>query len=162
MKRKTSTTILLIIATLACFQPALHTSSAQDSASPKIARLLEESGYPYTKAANNVWSIPFRGKVLQNFQLVASVQQDILVLFVVVAEKKELRVTPELMQRMLKLNADLDRVKIGFDKDGDAFVRVDLSVRVLDIQEFKENIEQVAAAADELFTVLKPFTTATK
>ena len=162
MKRKISTLILLIIATLACFNPCLHTSSAQDSASPKIARLLEDSGYPYTKASNNVWSVPFQGKALPSFLLVASVQQDLLVLFVVVAEKKDFKVTPELMQRMLKLNGDLDRVKIGFDKEGDAFVRVDLSVRVLDSQEFKDNVEQVAAAADELFTAIKPFATLKK
>ena len=162
MKRKSLILTLLIIAAFACFHPGLHTSSAQDSSSPKIARLLEDSGYPYTKAANNVWSVPFLGKALPNFLLVASAQQDILVLFVVVAEKKDLKITPELMQKMLKLNGDLDRVKIGFDKDGDAFVRVDLSVRVLDSQELKENIEQVAAAADELFRAIKPFTISTK
>ena len=162
MKRKTSTLILLLVAALACFLPGPHTSYAQNTSSPKIARLLEDSGYPYTKASNNVWSLPFQGKALPKFLLVASTQQDILVLFVVVAEKKDFKVTPELMQKMLKLNGDLDRVKIGFDKDGDAFVRVDLSIRVLDSQELKENIEQVAAAADELFTAIKPFTTSTK
>ena len=158
MKRKSSTLVLLTIVTLACFNAGLHTSFAQDSPSTKIARLLEDSGYPYAKAADNVWSIPFKGKALPNFLLVASVEKDILVLFVVVAEKKDLKVTPELMQRMLKLNGDLDRVKIGFDKDGDAFVRVDLSVRVVDLQEFKENVDQVGAAADEVYTAIKPFT----
>ena len=158
MKRKSPALILLAIAALACFNPGLRTSFAQDSPLPKVARLLEESAYPYSKSANNVWSIPFQGKALPNFLLVASVEQDILVLFVVVAEKKDLKVTPEMMQRMLKLNGDLDRVKIGFDKDGDAFVRVDLSVRVLDVQEFKANVEQVAAAADEVYTAIKPFT----
>jgi hypothetical protein len=162
MKRIPLTLILLIIAVLACFHTCLHTSSAQNTSSPKIARLLEDSGYPYTKASNNVWSVPFQGKALPNFLLVASAQQDILVLFVVVAEKKDFKVTPELMHKMLKLNGDLDRVKIGFDKDGDAFVRVDLSIRVLDSQEFKENVEQVAAAADELYTAIKPFTISTK
>ncbi|HJQ69856.1 MAG TPA: YbjN domain-containing protein [Blastocatellia bacterium] len=162
MKRKTTALVLITLAALASSHTGLHTSYAQDSSASKVARLLEESSLGYSKASNNVWSVPFQGKALPNFLVVASVQQDILVLFVVVAEKKDIRVAPELMQKMLKMNADLDRVKIGFDKDGDAFVRIDLSIRVLDVQEFKANIEQVAAAADELFTAIKPFIKITK
>jgi hypothetical protein len=162
MIRKTSALILLFVAASACFHPGLNTSYAQNTSSAKIVRLLEDSGYPYTKASDNVWTVPFKGKALPNFRLIATTQQQILVLFVVVAEKKDFKVTPELMQKMLRLNGDLDRVKIGLDEDGDAYVRVDLSIRVLDIQELKENIEQVAAAADEVFTAIKPFTTLRK
>ncbi len=50
----------------------------------------------------------------------------------------------------MKFNHHVDRVKIGLDDDGDTFVRVDLSLRLLDAQEFKLNVEQVAAGADEL------------
>lgn len=123
---------------------------------------MDRSGYSYKKAADTVWAVPFEGKALSKFNVVASTEQDMLVVFVIVAEAKSLRVTPELMRTMLKLNGDLDRVKIGLDKDGDAFVRIDLSVRILDSQELKSNIEQVAAAADEVYTAIKPFITASK
>jgi hypothetical protein len=84
------------------------------------------------------------------------------VLFALVAEKKDLKLTPEAMAKMLRLNSDLDRVKIGVDDDGDAFVRIDASIRILDTDEFKALIEQTAAAADEVFAALKPFLAAPK
>jgi len=45
---------------------------------------------------------------------------------------------------------------VGIDKDGDVFVRVDLSIRVLDKDEMTVNVDQVAATADEVFKGLKP------
>lgn len=135
----------------------LSVAAQEKSASVKVAQLLEESGYAYTKASPTVWTVPYQGKVLSDFKVIASTQQDILVLFVIVAEKKDIRLTPELMQKLLKMNSDLDRVKIGIDGDGDGFVRIDLSLRVLDAEEFKMNIEQVAAAADEVYAAMKPF-----
>lgn len=161
-KRSLIATHLIFIFVTLCLHLAAQPATAQDKISAKIASLLENSGYPYTKAANSVWAVPFEGKVLPKFNVVASTEQDMLVLFVIVAEAKNLRVTPELMRTMLKLNGDLDRVKIGIDKDGDAFVRIDLSVRILDSQELKANIEQVAAAADELYKAIRPFISASK
>ena len=118
---------------------------------------MEASGYSYTKAADSVWAIAFEGKSLPKFNVIASTQEDVLVLFAIVAEKKNLRPAPEAMHKLLQLNSDLDRVKIGIDKDGDLFVRVDLSIRVLDTQELKENVEQVAAAADVVFSSMRPY-----
>jgi hypothetical protein len=163
MKNSSLTKAIFVPVLLLCLQAFPQPANAQDKSSPtRITQLLEESGYPYTKAADNVWSIPFQGKALSRFNVVASTEQNILVLFAVVAEKKRLRVTLEMMQKLLRLNTELDRVKIGIDNQGDAIVRVDLSIRVLDSQELKANIEQVAAAADEVFAAIKPFITIAK
>lgn len=121
-----------------------------------IARLLDQSEYAFTKASEGVWMIPFEGKELANFNVVVTTQQDVLVFFVIVAEKKDFNATPDVLGRLLKLNHDLDRVKIGIDGDGDAFTRVDLSIRRLDVEELKVNVEQVAAAADVVFGAIKP------
>ena len=67
-----------------------------------------------------------------------------------------------MMKKLLGLNEQLDRVKIGLDKEGDVFVRIDLSIRILDKQELKENLDQAAAAANDVFAALKPFLIATK
>ena len=163
MTNSSLTKAIFVPVLLLCLQAFPQPANAQDKSSPtRISQLLEESGYPYTKAADSVWTIPFEGKALFKFNVVVSTQQNILVLFAIVAEKKKLRVTPEMMQRLLRLNSELDRVKIGIDDQGDAFVRVDLSIRVLDSQELKANIEQVAAAADEVFAAIKPFITIAK
>lgn len=163
--RPIATTILIAIALCLQLQQALaHTAQAQARESPPalIARLLDQSGYTFTKAADGVWAVGFRGKAFSEFNVVVTSQQDLIVLFVIVAGKKEFNASPELMARLLKLNSDLDRVKIGIDEDGDAFVRIDLSARVLDLQEMKTNIEQAAAAADEAYGAIKPYLTAAK
>jgi hypothetical protein len=60
------------------------------------------------------------------------------------------------MQTLLRANSSFDRVKIGFDDDGDLVVRTDLSLRILDLQELKDNAEQVAAASNELYETIAP------
>lgn len=157
MKRNISA-LLLILTALACFQ----TSYAQTSPPNKVAGMLEESGYPYTKVADNVWTIPFEGKNLKKFDLIITTSPDILILLVVVAKKKDFTATPALMRTMLNLNDEFDRVKVGLDQDGNAFARIDVSIRVLDKQELKDNLDQASAAADGLFIAIKPFTKKTK
>lgn len=159
MKHTRSIVALLALTFTLCFQALPVFGHTQDSPPALIARLLDQSGYSFTKAADGVWTIAFRGKALPQFNVVATTQQDIVVLFVIVAGKKELSATPEVMAKLLKLNGDLDRVKVGIDGDGDTFVRVDLSARVVDLQEFKANVEQVAAAADEVYGAIKPHIT---
>ncbi|HVF92066.1 MAG TPA: YbjN domain-containing protein [Blastocatellia bacterium] len=156
MRKNLSPVTLLLAVLLLCFQGSAVAAHAQERSTARVAALLEESGYAYTKAADSVWAVAFEGKSLPKFNVVASTQQDVLVLFTIVAEKKNLRLTPESMQRLLQMNGDLDRVKIGIDKDGDLFVRIDLSIRVLDARELKENIEQVAAATDLVFSAMRP------
>lgn len=163
MTTKLPTRIILIAILFFCVHVFPQLTSAQDNSSAaKLARLLEESGDSYTKAADNVWTIAFKGKALPEFNVIATTGQDMLVLMAIVAKKKTLKVTPKMLQKLLRLNEDLDRVKIGIDQSGDVFVRVDLSVRTVDAQEFKENIEQLAAATDEVFAAMKPFITIVK
>ncbi len=124
---------------------------------PKVIQLLEASGYNYTKAGDNVWTIPFQGKVFPQFNVVVIYIEGIIVTFGVVAEKKDLKVTPELMQKLLRLNSDMDRVKIAIDDAGDLVVRIDSSLRVLDAEEFKAVVEQTASATDDVYAAIKQY-----
>src|SRR3989304_2158870 len=47
--------------------------------------------------------------------------------------------TPELVRTLLQCNGDLGRVKVGIGDDGDVFVRIDLTERLLDARELSEN-----------------------
>ena len=116
-----------------------------------MTQLLESSGYNFKVVNATVWSINFTGKKLPTFKVILATQDDLVVVFVTIAEKKNLPMTADFLYRLLRFDHSLDRVKVGIDDDGDAFVRVDLTVRILDLQEFKMNIEQVAAAADETY-----------
>ena len=142
-------------------------TSAQQTTKPpqgtpaavKLEQLLTQSGYSFTKAADNVWVIKFRGKALPELNIIVTTTQALAIIGAVVVEKKNLKPSPELNYNLLKLNHKFDRVKIGIDDDEDLFVRVEVGARVLDLQEFKDNVEQVAAATDEVFAAIRPSVT---
>ncbi|MCC7309181.1 MAG: YbjN domain-containing protein [Acidobacteria bacterium] len=156
---KTSTSCLFIIA---CVLMLGMNAVGQENSSQRVARVINETGLSFTKASDNVWTVPYQGKARKDIIVVASVAGDLITLFSVVAEKKDLKPSPEMLQKLLKFNADFDRVKVGIDKDGDVFVRIDLSIRVLDKDEMTVNVDQVAAAADDIFKGLKPHFAAAK
>jgi hypothetical protein len=127
----------------------------------KIAQLLDQSGYTYTKAGANVWTVKFKGKALSDFNVLIAGNESLLVVSVDVAEKKNLKGnSPEMMYKLLKFNFVADFVKIGLDDDDDLFVRADLTTRTLDLQELKDVVDQVAVAADQVYTTVRPFMTA--
>ena len=135
----------------------LNAGAQQGSTQAKLARILDRSGYSYTKAAENVWTVTFKGNSLSEFPVFITSAEDVVVIGAVVAKKEDMRVTTEMMRLLLKLTHDLDRTKIGFDDDDDLFARVEISSRVFDDQEFKVNIEQVAAVTDRVHREIKPF-----
>ena len=73
-----------------------------------------------------------------------------------VAAKRRLPVTTDFMRLLLEQNEKMDRVKIGFDSDGDLTVRIDARLRVTDAAEFKSIIDQAKNASDELYGMIEP------
>ena len=145
----------LSAAAFVCSAPALA-DVASDAA--KVESLLTQAGYKYQRtSSNSVFWVPMKGDNLGDFRVILATGEELEVMFVVIAKKSEINLTPELTAKMLYENHDLDRVKVGIDDDGDAFVRTDSSVRVMDAQELKTEIDQVAAAADEVYGKIKPF-----
>jgi hypothetical protein len=69
----------------------------------------------------------------------------------------QIPLTPAVLQTLLRSNHDMDFVKVGLDGDGDAFVRIEISSRLLDAQEFKKIMDQVTAATDAVYTRIKPY-----
>ncbi len=155
MKKICQLASIVLVTVMICLVSS-GSALGQDGTSAKVTRLLNESKVSYTKLSETVWSVPFEGKQLKDISVVISTADPIVVVFAVVAEKKDFKLTPELMQKLLRSNQDFDRVKVGIDKGGDIFVRVDLSTRLLDAEELKANVEQVSAAADEVYAFVKP------
>ena len=127
----------------------------QESATAKVNRLLQENNYKFVVKKAGVWTVVFNGKDLKSFTVVLASSDDLLVTFVTVAQKKDMELTPNFIQTLLKFNDSLDRVKVGIDSDGDLFVRTDQSIRILDAKEFKDNTEQLAASANEVYAGIK-------
>jgi hypothetical protein len=134
-------------------------SVATQNSSAKIGQLLTASGYTFKQANDTVWSIDFTGKSLEKFKVILATNEDLVVIFAIVAQKRNIPLTTDLMSRMLRFDHDLDCVKVGLDNDGDAFVRTDLRVRVVDGQELKAAVDQIAASANEVYAGVKPYLT---
>jgi len=124
---------------------------AQIGGVAKVGQLLKASSYDFSQKTDSVWSADFKGKSLTSFRLVVAVQDDVMVTFVTVAEKPRIPLSVDFMHKLLRFNSSLDRVKIGLDDDGDLFVRCDASVRILDGKELAAIVDQVSAAADEVY-----------
>jgi hypothetical protein len=135
--------------------PFSQGTTAQTSA--KIEQWLKQSGLTYTKAGDNVWLVKSKGNALQEFNTLVAAYEGVVVIGVVMANKKELKMSQDLLFKILKLNHDVDFIKIGFDNDDDLFVRLERKVRTLDLEEFKACYTEVTAAADRLYTEVKPF-----
>jgi hypothetical protein len=125
----------------------------------KLAQILDKSGYPYRKATDNIWVVSLKGKSITDMDVFISSAETLIVMGVVIATKSKLRLTPEMMFKVLRLVHDIDRVKIGFDADEDLFLRAEFNSKCLDVEEFKSTIAQVANGSDLLHAAIKPFLT---
>lgn len=121
-----------------------------------VERLLAESGQKFVSAGAGVWIISRNGPNLISFRIVLSSAAGTLITEVIVAPGKSVRIN-DAGPYLLRLANKLDYVKVGLDIGGDLFVRNEARVKSLDVEEFKSNIERVAAAADRVFVEVKPF-----
>jgi len=160
MKNTLLLSISFALLILVCPVQAQSTEKApalSKAASSKIVQMLEESEHTYAKSSGNVWVVKFQGNNLKDIGVIVIGTETVLVLVSVIVEKEEFKTAPELLMKLLRFNDDYDRIKVAIDDDGSMIVRLDMTLRIADTKEFKENVEQVSAAADEIYATLKPF-----
>lgn len=140
-------------------QAPAQTQNPQNDAD-RVTEITSSSKFTVTKrdaGKQPIWTITRRAEHLKEFDVILMIKNGVLISFVTVAPKASIRRTPELMEKMLKMNYEYDSVKIGFDEDDDAYVRIDERLRIVDAQEFDAIIEQVSSVADALYGTLKPY-----
>lgn len=160
MRTKSYFTRIVILALLVTLPSsvlarALTTKSSTQSKEASVAKviqLLQDSGYTHRKTGDNTWVIERAGKTM----LVAA-GAEFLVLGIIVAVKKNMRVSADLEFKLLKLNHNLDYVKVGFDDDDDLFVRTEVRIRQIDLPGFKAMVEDVDSGAVKTQNEVKPF-----
>jgi len=79
-----------------------------------------------------------------------------MVVFVTLVQNQRLPVTTDFMRTLLEQNHELDRVKVGYDRDGDLSVRIDSNMRVIDATELRDIVNQVKNASDEIYGMIEP------
>jgi hypothetical protein len=142
----------LMLVAAVCVGSGSHPARAQ---SVGMDAMLKQTVYAYTTHNDTTWSIDLDRKNIGKMRVILSSGSDILVTFVIMAKKAGIQKTPQLLDALATANNDYDYAKIGLDKDGDMFVRVDMPLRILDATELKQIIDQVANASDELYPKIK-------
>ena len=117
----------------------------------RLEQMLKDTGYKVTTHNANTWSIEFERKRLGKFKVILSTGSDIVVTFAILAKKANINKTAKMMDALLTANHEYDYCKIGLDKDGDLFVRIDTQMRTIDSRELKSVIDQVANASEEVY-----------
>jgi hypothetical protein len=148
--------IAVLLSPVAMARP--HTQAKTDlQIVARIAQILEKSGYAYKKAADNVWVVNFKGKSMADIPVFVTSTENLIVMGAVIAPKSSMKVTPDMMFKLLRIVHDIDRVKIGFDDDEDLFLRAEVNAKCFDVEEFKSNMEQVSAGADQVHAAIRSY-----
>ena len=132
-------------------------ASATDASAAKVVSLMHADSYNYLNTKSpTVWMIPFAGDHLKDIRVVVTVKDGTMVVFATIVQGQHLPMTTDFMRTLLEQNHELDRVKIGYDHEGDLSVRIDGSVRIVDAAELREIVNQVRNASDEIYGMIQP------
>jgi hypothetical protein len=152
-----SARLLLLLSLLLLPITAQATTLSTDDSAAKVVSLMRADSYSYLSTKSpTVWMIPFTGDHLKDIKVVVTVKDSTMIVFVTVVGNQHLPVTTDFMRTLLEQNHELDRVKVGYDREGDLSVRIDGSVRVMDAAELREIVNQVKNASDEIYGMIEP------
>ena len=115
--------------------------------------MLEQSGYRYSKVSEGIWEIEATGKNVKDFKIRVTMAEELVLLMVKLADRKDVSVKNELLVKLLELNHRFDMARIALS-DEMLYSRIDLHARVVDGAEFNYAVEQLARATDEIYPEL--------
>jgi hypothetical protein len=118
-----------------------------------VEKLLAQSGQKYTRADVGIWIIRRTGPNLPNFSITLAQRGGTVIAQVNVAKATSFRLR-DAAPTLLSLANRLDYAKVCFDREGDVFVRNEARLKSLDADELTNNLDKVAAAADQVFAEL--------
>ena len=154
LKRRSTVPVALVLSLTSFLNPAYGQDKGKGAT--QIVALLEKSGYTYAKVGDGVWEVPGTGKNLKEFGIRLALADDILIVMVKLADRKDLKPQPALWTKLLELNHKFDSIKLALSEDM-LYTRMDTHLRLLDSQELKYLVEQIANAADETYPQIKQF-----
>lgn len=156
---RAASSLLLVLSFATRMGPAQE--KPDPNAAANLVALLEKSGHRYTKVSDGVWEINFVGDNLKDFAVRLALGGNILVTMAKLADRKDLRLEPALLTKLLELNHSFDSVKLAMSEDM-LYVRMDTHLRLLDSQELKYVIDQMSGSTDEVYPQIKKYITTAK
>jgi len=156
--RSSLTRLCLFAALLLSLALPLPAQSSDQNIS-KFVSLMQANNYDFqTTRSPTVWVIHFTGTNLKDIKVVLALDTDNnqMVIFVTVVEKRRMPVTTDFQHTLLKFNHEFDRVKVGLDADDDLSVRVDAPLRIMDAKELHDIVTQIKNSSDEIYGKIEP------
>ncbi|HXH37836.1 MAG TPA: YbjN domain-containing protein [Thermoanaerobaculia bacterium] len=144
-----------IVLTLACSIPALG-----EECTSKLQGFVNQTGYKLIVAkpcavwiASDALTIP-HGEGLTGLLLIAQ-QGDMGVVGAVVQPKAKLKLSADLLLKLMQLNNELEYTKVGIDSDGDLFVRAELHMTSITAEEFSAVVKTIVEGSNKVYDALK-------
>ena len=122
-----------------------------------VESYLQESGYEFHKVKSNSWYLLVPGTEVSQIRIILGAGPNSIAMGAVVVSKRNLNITAESMQKLMKLSYDLNYVRVCIDTDDDLIVMAQLKDRWLSAAEFKSTIDIVSGAADRAYGVMRPY-----
>ena len=145
--------LVLLLTTTAL--PQTQTPPPKPAAHEGLLGLLEKTGYDYRKSGEGVWVVTLAGTNVKEVDvLIQSGGEMAIVQTGMLVERKALADKPGLLLKILELNHEYDVVKFAVGADG-LYARAELQSRLLDAEQLKYLINQVAVIADDAEPQLK-------
>jgi hypothetical protein len=132
--------------------PAHGQSRQAPEGTGRVLRLLEGSGYQYTKLTDSAWSVSFFGKNRDTVDVIVVGDQDDVLVLSVIADRAQFDNNPAALRQLLKTNAVLpERVSVMLDDEGDYVVQTRNRLDRLTSATLKAAIAAVASASDDAY-----------
>jgi hypothetical protein len=126
----------------------------------KLQGFMNKTGYKLIVAkpckvwvATDALSIP-RGEGVIGL-LVVGQEGEMGVVGTAVQSKAKLKLTSGLLLKLMRLNDELEYVKVGIDDDGDLFVRAELHMASVTAEEFSAAVKKVLEGSTKAYAMLK-------
>ena len=123
----------------------------------RVEEFLRQSGHKFQKVKANSWFLLVDGKEMGQIRIILGAGPRQIAMGAVVVPKRNLQLSTEALQKLMKLSYDLNYVRICLDVDDDLIVMSQLKEPWLNAEEFRATVNTVATAADRAYAVMRPY-----
>ena len=155
MKTKCILLVGILAIAIASYAQTNTSGSTQKTVSA-FEKMMNETGYPYTKFSDSTASIKFDGTdVIKSYSVIVLKTGGAYVAFVDISTTMGIKVDPSKYKSILRANNSFDLIKFGLEEDGSITARYEIYESGLTSKNLKRIINQLAAAAEEIAPQLK-------
>jgi hypothetical protein len=123
----------------------------------RVEDYLRQSGAEFHKVKANSWYLLVNGKEMGQIRIILGAGPSSIAMGAVVVPKRNLKLSTEALEKLMKLSYDLNYVRVCIDSDDDLIVIAQLKDPWLNAAEFRTTLNIVTTAADRAYAVMRPY-----